>query len=60
MSIVAIIFILIVLGVLLYFVNHFDKIDGNVRTIINLVALLAIVYWLLKLFVPEVFGVRIG
>jgi uncharacterized protein YhhL (DUF1145 family) len=51
MSIFALIFILILIGVALYCVNTLVPIDGKIRTIINIVVILLVLVWLFDVFV---------
>lgn len=41
---------LIVVGVLLYLVNRFLPMDGNIKQILNIVIIIAVVIWLLRTF----------
>lgn len=50
MSLVAIIIALIVAGVLLWLVNTYIPMDGNVKKVINVVAIVVIILWLLNVF----------
>ena len=50
MSLVAIIVAIIIVGVLLYVINHFVNMDGKIKTILNVVVVLALVLWLLRVF----------
>jgi len=44
------IIVLIVVGVLLWLVNNKLPMDGTIRTIINVVVVIAVVIWLLRAF----------
>lgn len=50
MSIIGLIVILVVVGVLLYLVNTMLPIDGNIKKIINIVVVIAVILWLLSVF----------
>ncbi len=50
MPIINVFVVLIVVGVLLYLVNRFIPMDGNIKSILNIVAVIAVVIWLLKVF----------
>jgi low temperature requirement protein LtrA len=52
MSIVHLVIILIVIGVLLWAVNSVIPLDGKIRQIINAVVIIAVVLWLLAMFIP--------
>ena len=42
--------VLIVVGVLLWLVNHFIPMDHKIKSILNAVVVIAVVLWLLKVF----------
>jgi hypothetical protein len=42
--------ILIVIGVLLWLVNAYIPMDKKIKTILNVVVIIVVVIWLLKLF----------
>lgn len=44
------IIVLIVVGVLLWLVNNKIPMDGTIKTIINLVVIVAVILWLLRSF----------
>jgi hypothetical protein len=50
MSLLTIILILIVAGVLLWLVNSYIPMDGTIRKILNVVVVIVVVVWLLKVF----------
>ncbi len=50
MPIVTVLIVLIVAGVLLWLINSYIPMDGKIKKIINIVAIIAIVLWLLKVF----------
>ena len=50
MSLVHIVLILIAIGVGLYCVNRFVLMDKKIKTVINIVVVLATVAWLLNVF----------
>jgi len=49
-GIVTIVFILIVVGCLVYLINRILPIDANIKLVINVVILLAVIAWLLSFF----------
>ena len=53
MDIVSILIALILIGALLYVLNMLP-IDATVKTIIRVVAIVALVIWLLKAFAPAI------
>jgi hypothetical protein len=50
MSILTILIVLIVAGVLLYVVNNYIPMDGKIKNILNVVVVLVVLGWLLKIF----------
>jgi hypothetical protein len=50
MSLIALIIILALIGVALWLINGLEFIDAKVKRIINIVALVVIIIWLLYLF----------
>jgi preprotein translocase subunit SecE len=50
MSLLTIIIVLIVAGVLLWLVNSYIPMDGTIRKILNVVVVIVVIVWLLKVF----------
>jgi len=50
MSLISLIVTLIVIGVLLWLVNTYIPMDGKIKKIINVVAVICVVIWLLSVF----------
>ncbi len=50
MSILALLFVLIVIGVALYLVNAVIPMDGKIKTILNVVVVLLVLVWLADVF----------
>ena len=50
MSLLTILLVLIVAGVLLWLVNNYIPMDGKIRRILNLVVVIAVIVWLIKVF----------
>ena len=50
MSMISLIVTLIVIGVLLWLVNSYIPMDGKIKKIINVVAVICVVVWLLSVF----------
>lgn len=48
MGILTILFVLIVFGVVLWAINTYVPMDGKFKKLVNVVAIIAIIYWLLK------------
>lgn len=51
MSIITLIVALIIVGVALYLINTLIPMDAKIKTILNVVIILAILLWLLDVFV---------
>jgi riboflavin transporter FmnP len=52
MGLLHVVFILIVIGILLYLINRFIPMDANIKQIMNVVIVIAVVLWILSLFLP--------
>jgi hypothetical protein len=50
MSLLTVIFVIVVVGVLLWVVNQFIPMDGKIRSILNAVVVIVLVLWLLNVF----------
>jgi len=50
MSILTILLIIVIVGVLLYLVNNYIPMDGKIKNIFNIVVVIAVIVWLLKVF----------
>jgi hypothetical protein len=50
MPILTILIVLIVAGVILYIVNNYIPMDGKIKNILNVVVVLVVIAWLLKIF----------
>lgn len=50
MSLITIIFVLVVIGVLLWVINTYIPMAASIKTILNLVVVLAVIVWLLSVF----------
>ena len=58
MPILTIIVVLVVIGILLWLVNSYIPMDGNIKKILNVVVIIAVIVWLLYAF--GVFGMLAG
>jgi hypothetical protein len=47
MSLISVVLVLIVVGVGLWLVNRYIPMDGKIKTILNIVVVIAVVLWLL-------------
>ena len=50
MSLVSLVIVLIVVGVLLWAANNYIPMDQKIKTIMNIVVVIAVVLWLLSAF----------
>jgi hypothetical protein len=50
MPLLNIVFILIVVGVLLWLINTYIPMDGKIKRILNIVVVIVVVLWLLNVF----------
>jgi hypothetical protein len=50
MSLLTIVLVLIVAGVVLWLVNNYIPMDGKIRRILNIVVVIAVIIWLIKVF----------
>ena len=61
MSLISLVVILIVIGVLLFLFNKYvTMIDGTIKQIINIVVIVAVVLWLLQIFVGPIGDIHVG
>ena len=61
MSLISLVVILIFVGVLLYLVNRYIPMDAKIKTIINVVVIVVVCIWLLRVFgiLPDLNAIRI-
>jgi hypothetical protein len=50
MSLLTVLIVLIVAGVLLWLVNNYIPMDGKIRRILNIVVVIVVIVWLIKVF----------
>ncbi len=50
MPILTILIVLIVAGIVLYLVNNYIPMDGKIKSILNVVVVIVVIVWLLKIF----------
>jgi hypothetical protein len=50
MSLITIVITLVVVGVLLWLVNTYIPMDGKIKKILNIVTVVVVICWLLKVF----------
>lgn len=54
MSLISLVIVLIVVGVVLYLIENFIPLDPAVRTVIRAIVVLALILWLLQVFVGDI------
>lgn len=59
MSLISLVVTLIVIGVLLWLVNTYLPMDVNIKRILNVVVIIAVVLWLLMAFVGGIGDIRL-
>jgi hypothetical protein len=47
MSLISVVLVLIIIGIGLWLVNRYIPMDGKIKTILNIVVVIAVVLWLL-------------
>jgi hypothetical protein len=62
MDLVQFVIVIIVVGILLYLVNNYIPMDRNIKKILNIVVVVALVLWILKVFglLSILHGIRVG
>jgi len=50
MSLLTIVLVLIIAGVVLWLVNNYIPMDGKIRRILNIVVVIVVIVWLVKVF----------
>jgi len=62
MPLINLVAVLIVIGILLWLVNRFIPMAGSIKSILNLVVVIVVVFWLLNVFglVHSLSRIRVG
>jgi hypothetical protein len=50
MPLINLIVVLVVVGVILFLINNYLPMDGKIKTILNVVVVIAVILWLLQAF----------
>jgi hypothetical protein len=50
MPLMNLIFVLVVVGVILFLINNYLPMDGKIKSILNVVVVIAVIFWLLQSF----------
>lgn len=50
MPLINLIVVLVVVGVILFLINNYLPMDGKIKTILNVVVVIAVIIWLLQTF----------
>ena len=62
MSLISLVIILVVVGVILYFVNTIIPTDSKIKLILNIVVVIVVCLWLLSVFgiLGDIHTIRVG
>ena len=62
MPLINLIIILVAVGVILYLINNYIPMDRKIKSILNLVVVIAVILWLLSVFgvIGSLSGIRVG
>lgn len=62
MSLIELVIVLVIVGVLLYFLNTLIPMDANIKKIINVVVIIVVILWLLSVFgvIGSLHSIRVG
>jgi hypothetical protein len=62
MPLIHVLFVLVVVGVLLWLVNAYIPMDAKIKKILNVVVVIAVIIWLLSAFgiLGSLSGIRVG
>ncbi|MBK5966221.1 hypothetical protein CCR95_19565 [Thiocystis minor] len=62
MTLISLVVTLVVVGVILWLINNYIPMDGNIKKILNVVVILVVILWLLTAFglLGPISGMRIG
>ncbi len=62
MSLIALIIIIALIGVIMWAVNQYVPMAPNIKTLLNIVVVVVIVFWVLSLFgiLPDLNAIRVG
>ena len=50
MSLINLIVVLVIVGVILFLINNYLPMDGKIKSILNVVVVIAVIVWLLQSF----------
>ena len=62
MPLVNLVIILVVVGVILFLINNYIPMDRKIKSILNIVVVIAVILWLLSVFgiIGSLSGLRVG
>ena len=60
MDLISLVILLIIVGVLLWLINTYIPMDQKIKTIINIVVVLVIVLFIVRLFLPDLPHIKVG
>lgn len=49
-TLVTVVIVLVVVGLLLWLINNYIPMDGKIKSILNVVVVICVIIWLLKVF----------
>lgn len=50
MTLINLIIVLVIVGVILFLINNYLPMDGKIKSILNIVVVIAVILWLLRSF----------
>ena len=62
MPLITLVVTLVVVGLILWLINNYIPMDGTIKKILNVVVVIAVIFWLLSVFglMPPLSQIRIG
>ena len=60
MDLIHVVLILLGIGILVYLINQFIPMDPNIKRLLNIVVIVAVVFWLISLFAGYLPHIRVG
>jgi hypothetical protein len=62
MPLIHVIVVLVVVGVILWLVNNYIPMAGSIKSILNAVVIIVVIFWLLSVFglIGELSSIRVG
>lgn len=60
MSLISMIVVLLILGLVMHLINTYIPMDAKIKVVMNVVVVIVLCLWLLRVFLPEAGDIRIG